>query len=135
MRILNTSADRELLLVRSEYLWTLGFDVESAFANARLHDAVKEAGAVDLAVLCYTLSSCQKISLIEMIRGSFPCTQIIELYLADAPVTADAIEASAFRHMMKVLAPYVGELPFASAHAMRPVYLEPHPSLDRAHLL
>jgi hypothetical protein len=135
MRILNTSADRELLLVRSEYLWTLGFDVENAIANARWHDAVKRSGAVDLAVLCYTLSRCQKVSFIEMIRGNFPSTQIIELYLADAPVTAEAIEASGFRHMMKVLAPYVGESSFASAHAIRPEYLKPHSSLDRANLL
>jgi hypothetical protein len=135
MRILNTSGDRELLLVRSEYLWTLGFDVENAFANARLHDTVKEAGAVDLAVLCYSLSSRQKLSLIEMIRRNFPSTQIMELYLADAPVSADAIEASAFRPMMKVLAAYISQSPFASARTIRPEYSEPHTSLDRAHLL
>lgn len=122
MRILNTSADRELLLVRSEYLWTLGFEVENAFANARLHEVVRETGAVDLAVLCYTLSRHQKVSLLELIRGNFPSTQVVELYLADAPVTAEAIEASGFRHMMRVLANCVGQSGLASVHSVTGVH-------------
>ena len=134
MKILNTSADRELLLVRSEYLWTLGFDVENAFANARLQDVVSRTGAVDLAVLCYTLTRRQKISLLERIRRNFPSTQIVELYLADAPVTAEAIEASAFRHIMKVVAAYVGDSSFATQHGIGPDYVKTCESLDQANL-
>lgn len=132
MRILNTSADRELLLVRSEYLWTLGFEVENAFANARLHEAVKQAGAVDLAVLCYTLSRQQKASLLKTIRENHPSTQVVELYRADDPVTEEAIDASGFRHMMKVLANCVGESGLASAGSMQTEYLNFSTGLNQA---
>lgn len=131
MRILNTSADRELLLVRSEYLWTLGFDIENAFANARLLDVVKRAGAVDIAVLCYTLTRRQKISLVDTIHRDCPSTQVVELYLADAPVTSEAIEASSFRHMVKVLAACIGDSGFATDHAIGLGYLKLNANLDR----
>lgn len=121
MRILNTSADCELLTLRSEYLWTLGFDVESALANAEVLDVVGNGGSVELAVLCYTLSRDQKVSMMEIIRKSFPSTQILELYLAEAPVTSDAIEASGFRCMMKSLAACVAEPPLGSTLTTVPV--------------
>ena len=103
MRILNTSGDCELLTLRSQYLWALGFEVQCYLIGEKLRDITKNAEPFELVILCYTLRREQKIALIESIRGKFPSTQILELYLADAPVTVNAIEASSFRRMMRSL--------------------------------
>ncbi len=103
MRVLNTSGDCELLSIRSGYLWLLGFGVTSVLITP---DSPSLSGreSFDLAVLCYTLSREQKLSLCKIIRQNSPSARIIELYLTASPATANSVEASGFRRMMKVLA-------------------------------
>jgi hypothetical protein len=108
MKILNTSGNCELLSIRSEYLWALGFEVSGVLAPMGFDELISRNEAFDFAVLCYTLSREQKLLVREVIRTNCPSTQIIELYLSEAPVTPCAIDASEFRFMMRSLAAHVG---------------------------
>lgn len=95
MQILNTSNDRILLSVRSEYLCALDFHVAEVQKIADLDAVVRASKRFDFAILCYTLTRDQKLRFCQQISSLFPHTQIIELYLNAAPVTGQImLEAS-----------------------------------------
>lgn len=110
MRILNTCGDCELMTVRSEYLWALGFEVESVLVSTQ-SNGIGGQGEFDLVLLCHTLSRCDKLWLMEEIRKHYPSAAILELYLTGEPTSAFAIEASRFPQMMRSLTTPLGQQP------------------------
>jgi hypothetical protein len=88
MKILNIASHGELRLVRCLYLKALGFEVVDA---QDAHDACRTLHSdfnCDLAILCYTLSEADKLAFEAYLRISGLAVRLVELHLADLPVTS-----------------------------------------------
>ncbi len=123
MQILNTSNDRILLSVRSEYLCALDFHVAEVQKISDLDAVVRASKKFDFAILCYTLTRDQKLRFCQRISTLFPDTEVIELYLNAAPVTGRImLEASELPEFLTYLAQQrlrdPLEVPFRNAYCV-----------------
>lgn len=80
--------------MRGLFLDALGFQVVNV-RNAYGACHVLHSGAeIDVAILCHTLRLAEKLAFESYVRISRPNVQLVELYLAESPVTGGlAVEA------------------------------------------
>jgi len=106
MRFLNVSANTQLRRERGLYLKALGFEVLNARDVSSAITMLELGDEADLAILCHTLRPEDKLAFSSLLRRTGAKTLVVELVLADPPVTPGlALEADReFQPLMMSLA-------------------------------
>ena len=88
MRLLNISASLPLLHLRGALLAALGFEVANVLGIFTGIGALRFGRKCDATILCHTLSNTDKLRFEAVIQDIEPRASLIELYLAEMPVTS-----------------------------------------------
>jgi hypothetical protein len=106
MNVLNISTDPDLLVVSIAYLSALGFEVVGVHDLAGVRELIDAGKHIDLLILCHTLNDSQKRSICELVTERIPLAQVLELYMAELPVTEEVAAHATieFLPLMRILA-------------------------------
>jgi len=87
MNLLHISADAVLAQARRRYLRALGFGVSDVQGMASILAVFNYEREFDAVILCHTLSASEKLKIAEIVCANWAVPLILELYLAEPPVT------------------------------------------------
>lgn len=87
MNLLHISANAGLAEARRRYLRALGFAVSDVQGVAGILAVFNYEKEFDAVILCHTLSASEKLKISEIVSANWAVPLILELYLAEPPVT------------------------------------------------
>jgi len=128
MKILHISEESSLLLLRGRYLKSLGYEVVGTREVGTAFAMLRSGERFDALLLCHTLSEAVKLGIAGRARRGWGRPLIVELYLAETPVTGGiALEADRdFQPQMERWAESLTGLPERATRETEDALLQTH---------